>query len=84
MKQLRAKNVTERRLAKDALQESEARFREMAETVSSAFWTSEFDGAGRLRYVYMSPAFERIFGIPVERIYDDPQAWLKMIHPDDS
>ncbi len=77
-------DITDRKRAEEKLRESEERFREMAETINSAFWISKFDGNRLLQYKYMSPAFERIFGIPVERVYEDSRAWLKIIHPEDS
>ena len=77
-------DITERRQAEEALRESERKFREMAETVNSAFWISKFENTGDLKYLYLSPGFERIFGIPIEQIYNNPREWVKLIHPDDS
>jgi PAS domain S-box-containing protein len=76
-------DITERKRAEDRLRESEEKFRQMAENINSVFWISEVDSTIGLRYVYMSSAFERVFGIPVERIYVDPTQWLKMIYPED-
>lgn len=44
-----------------ALRESEERFRQLAENIDEVFWLAE-PGSGRLLYV--SPAFERIWGRP--------------------
>jgi PAS domain S-box-containing protein len=33
--------------------------------------------------LYVSPAFEQVFGIPCETLYRSPQAWLDSVHPDD-
>jgi diguanylate cyclase (GGDEF)-like protein/PAS domain S-box-containing protein len=63
-----------------ALRESEARFRQMAETIGDVFWLSD---PVRHRALYVSPAFERVFGLPVAGLYDDWSAWLRLVHPDD-
>jgi diguanylate cyclase (GGDEF)-like protein/PAS domain S-box-containing protein len=63
-----------------ALRESEERFRQMAETIGDVFWLSD---PPRQRMLYVSPAFERIWGRPVSAIYEDWRAWLENVHPDD-
>src|SRR5689334_20736602 len=35
------------------------------------------------RYVYVSPAFERTFGWPVQHLMDDPAFLMAKAHPDD-
>ncbi|MCA9560322.1 MAG: PAS domain-containing sensor histidine kinase, partial [Myxococcales bacterium] len=32
---------------------------------------------------YLSPAFERLIGIPRAQAYLDPRAWIERVHPDD-
>lgn len=75
-------NVTERRIADEALQESEARFRQFAEAASSVVWVRN---AETLRFEYVSPAFERLYGIPSEQVLagHDLKAWAKLILADD-
>jgi PAS domain S-box-containing protein len=63
-----------------ALRESEGRFRQLAENIGAVFWLHELASA---RTIYVSPAFERIWGRPVEALYADPAIWLESIHPDD-
>ncbi len=62
------------------LRESEARFREMAESVGDAFFVRD---PGRSRPVYVSPAYERIWGRSLESIYADLLSWMEAVHPDD-
>jgi len=62
------------------LEESEARFRQIAETIDGAFWMSD---PGNTRMIYVSPGYERIWGRPVEEVYRDPWAFFKAVHPDD-
>jgi two-component system cell cycle sensor histidine kinase/response regulator CckA len=33
--------------------------------------------------LYLSPAFERIWGVSPERCYEDPALWRRYLHPDD-
>lgn len=62
------------------VQVSEARFREIVEHLPHVFW--EFDvPTGKV--TYLSPAFERTFGINPTALYVDPRAWLKLVHPEE-
>jgi len=62
------------------LKESEMRFRQLAEHIDAVFWLFDIDTE---KCVYVSPAYEKIWGRPCEELYDDAYAWLKGIHPDD-
>jgi len=33
--------------------------------------------------LYVNPAFERIWSLPVEALYRNPRRWTEIIHPDD-
>jgi PAS domain S-box-containing protein len=70
----------ERKLAEEALRESEERFREIAETVNEVFWVGAADWS---RVYYVSPAYERIWGRTVQSLYEQPLSWLDALHPDD-
>ncbi|HZG37474.1 MAG TPA: PAS domain S-box protein, partial [Nodosilinea sp.] len=76
----RKRSEIERQQAELALQESEARFRQIAETIQEVFWMATADSS---QILYVSPAFEQVFGIPCETLYRSPQAWLDSVHPDD-
>src|SRR5690606_33133578 len=43
------------------------------------FWLSDLES----RIIYMSPAFETIWGIPGERMAEDSRVWLHHLHPED-
>jgi PAS domain S-box-containing protein len=68
------------RRAQSALLESEERFRQMAENIEDVFWMFSPKSASLL---YISPAFEVVWGRPVSWIQDDPQAWLDTVHQND-
>jgi two-component system cell cycle sensor histidine kinase/response regulator CckA len=59
---------------------AEARFQQIAETIDEVFWMTD---AARTRVVYVSPAYERIWGRTCASLYDAPLDWLEAIHPDD-
>ncbi len=73
-------DITRQRHAEAALSASEAKFRVLAENIGELFWFMELDPP---RITYVSPAFERIMGVPVDELYRDPTVWEKCIHPDD-
>nr|MBI3613413.1 PAS domain-containing protein [Nitrospirota bacterium] len=75
-----AQDVTESRQAEAALRESEEQFRQFAETINQVFWMTTPD---KTRMLYVSPAYEEIWGTTCENLYASPLAWAEAIHPDD-
>jgi diguanylate cyclase (GGDEF)-like protein/PAS domain S-box-containing protein len=73
-------DVTAYKLAEAALQESEARFRQLAENIDIVFWvgTPSWD-----QVLYVSSAYERIWGRSRESLYAQPMSWLEPIPADD-
>ena len=65
---------------RQTLAESEARLRLIAENVDDVVWLSAPDFS---RFNYVSPAYEGIFGLPVEQLDADPMSWLAVVHEDD-
>ncbi len=66
--------------AGQALLVSEARFRELAENVDSVFYNRDFASG---RFLYVSPAYEELWGRSIASIDDQPDSFGRGIHPDD-
>ncbi len=74
------RDITAARRAENALRESEERFRQIAETIQEVFWITD---AARQQMLYISPAYERIWGRSCTSLQNTPQKWFTAIHTDD-
>ena len=72
--------VSARQRAEQDLRASEERFRQLAEYINEVFWLIE-PNSGQLLYV--SPAYEAIWGQSRDRLYEDATAFLHAVHEDD-
>lgn len=73
-------DVSDRKQAEAALRQSEERFQEIARTVKQFFFVrSALTG----EYLYISPAYEKIWGLPCDSLYQNPQSWMETVHPED-
>src|SRR6185437_4576351 len=64
----------------EELSGSEKKFRQLAEHIHEVFWMMDpLTGA----FLYVSPAFDEVWGISSGQVLRDPDAWLGPIHPDD-
>ena len=74
------RDSTAEREAERRLRESEELLQQIAETIDDVFWISE---PFPPRLHYLSPAFERVWGIPPESLFSEQTAWLDTVHPED-
>lgn len=74
------RDITERKQAQEALQASDARFRQLADHIREVFWMSNAD---KSKIIYVSPAYEEIWGQSCPSLYTSPQNWFEAIHPED-
>ena len=74
------RDITAVRQTDTALRESNEKFNQLADNITDAFWIRSPD----MREVhYVSPAFERIWGRPVECLYTNPHLWVDFTLPED-
>lgn len=71
--------IERKRMERD-LQESEQRFKSIAETIEEVFWITSVE-TGKILYV--SPAYERVWGRSCESLHANPGLYLEAMHPDD-
>lgn len=62
------------------IREREELFRDMAENITEVFWLTDYEAN---RILYMSPQYERLFGMTVQSVYEDAASWSAHIHPED-
>lgn len=73
-------DITSRKRTEEILRESRERFRQIAENIDQIFWVANSE---LTEVLYVSPAFERIFGRSCQSLYKRPKSWLDSIHFED-
>ncbi len=73
-------DITEQRRTRSVLEESEERFRQLAENIQDVFWMSDPQKA---RIDYVSPAYEQVWGRSCQSLYEQPLSFFEAIHPED-
>jgi PAS domain S-box-containing protein len=64
----------------EALQESEQRFRQLTENMRAVVWMCNLDGS---QVIYVSPAYEQIWGRSCESLYASVKTWFDTIYSED-
>jgi PAS domain S-box-containing protein len=64
----------------EQLTASELRFRQIAENIREVFWLTD---PAKNQILYISPAYEEIWGRSCETLYSTPSDWSDAIHPED-
>lgn len=65
----------------DELSKSERKFRELAENIREVFWIMDPDTGSPL---YVSPAFDELWGFASDAVLNDAEAWFKAIDANDA
>jgi len=72
--------AVERKRAETALRQSEEQFRQMAENIREVFWLTTADLS---KMLYISPAYEVVWGQSRESLYREPRSFFATIHSED-
>jgi PAS domain-containing protein len=75
-----AHDITEQRRAEATLRESEQRFRLLAENIDEVFWITD---PAENRILYISPAYEEIWGRTCASLYQSPRSLPDAVHSAD-
>lgn len=75
-----AVDVTAEEAAKAALLRQERQTALLHQSLAEVLWLASADGR---EVLYVSPAFERLYGRSIDDYRRDPDLWLQQVHPDD-
>ena len=67
-------------IAKEKAEANERKFREITENISEVSWVGSADDD---KVIYISPAYEKVWGRSCQSLYDNPQSFLDSVHPED-
>lgn len=73
-------DISARKQSHELMQQSEELFRQVVENIEEVFWMTD---PAKNAMLYVSPAYEKIWGRKVHELYASPSAWLEAIHPED-
>ena len=75
-----SRDVTDRVEAERERAEADAHLTEIAAVSSDVLWMFDADWSELL---FVNPAYEEIYGVPIEELRGDPETFLDAVHPED-
>ena len=76
-----SRDITERKDVEERLREAEERYRTMVEQIPAVTYIDHVDETSSA--IYMSPQVEGMSGYTPEEWLEDPELWIKILHPED-
>jgi PAS domain S-box-containing protein len=78
-------DITERKEGERRLREAEIKYRTLVEQIPAVTYIQEIvEPAGRTNpTMYASPQVEAQLGYPPQAFLEDPELWIKLLHPED-
>lgn len=73
-------DISVQKRAEEMQRETELRFRQVTDNIRDVFWLTD---PAKSEMLYVSPAYEAIWGRTVHTLYSSPLDWLNAIHPED-
>jgi PAS domain S-box-containing protein len=74
------REISDRRQTEEQLRKTMQQLRQLADNITDAFWMRDAEDD---RMVYVSPAYEKIWGRSCKELYQSPNGWLDTIHRED-
>ena len=73
-------DISSQKHAEEQQHETELRFRQVTENIREVFWLTD---PSKDEVLYVSPAYEEIWGRSRAAAYSSPRDWVDAIHPED-
>ncbi|MBD3407420.1 MAG: PAS domain S-box protein [Candidatus Lokiarchaeota archaeon] len=74
-------DITDRKRVSDTLIRTESWFTQFADNIDEAFWITELNPP--FETIYLSPGFEKIYGVSSEEAKTNSSVFMDAIHPED-
>lgn len=78
--QARERDQAQQLASHRALQRQQAQYLQLHQSLAEVLWLATPDGS---RLLYLSPAFDALYGRPAADFETDASLWLQAVHPDD-
>lgn len=75
-----ARDITESIKSEEQLKQQKELFRLLVETIEEVFWIFDLKLD---KLLYISPKYEKVYGKPIESLYDNPGSFLKTVCTED-